>query len=275
MVVFSLFSMNSCLTIASVFHLPCPASSKCGLPLGSFFYEFNNTMWAPTWRCVPYKNLISWKKALEYLPCYTRRICSIQAIAIFNFYICSKIWPCFLALLSSARLEHALVVFNKLNFMEIQFFPALWKPSETLLFIQKREKASYLPKSHPHSDVKKISHHVHTFHSVFSLTSCWASSLVKNAQTTLAWKFLWRILDLLQLWEISNTHPWNTVLESARCLFTLLRFFWQPLRRKTSIQYKKKERLYLIKWLLPRDVTFHKPHFFLLHVICSKFGLLK
>lgn len=139
----------------------------------------------------------------------------------------------------------------------------------------KREKASYLPKSHPHSDVKKISHHVHTFHSVFSLTSSWASSLVKNAQTTLAWKFLWRILDLLRLWEISNTHPWNTVLESARCLSTLLRFFWQPLRRKTSIQYKKKERLYLIKWLLPRDVTFHEPHFFLLHVICSKLGLLK
>lgn len=82
--------MNSCPIIASVFHLPHPASSKCSLPFRSFFWEYNNTTWALTGRHIPCNNLIWWKKPLGYLPCYIHRICSIQITAIFTFYVCSK-----------------------------------------------------------------------------------------------------------------------------------------------------------------------------------------
>jgi len=182
-------------------------------------------MWELTWRCASCKNFIWWKKALEYLPCYTHGICSNQAITIFT-YVQHKIWPCFRGLLSSVSLEHALIGFNKLNFMEIWCFPALWKPPETSLFIQKGRRLLTYQKATPLWCWKDFSlWTVHSFHSVFSLTSYLASSLLKKAKTILAWKFLWRVLPLLWLWEMRNTHLWKNCPRISKVSFHLSEVF--------------------------------------------------
>lgn len=152
-------------------------------------------------------------------------------------YVKNKIWPWFLGLLSSATLEHALVGFNNLNFMEIQCFPALWKPPKSSLFLQKGKRLVTYQKATPTLMLKR-SITMDCSYLPFSIFLSIIFSFFIGEESTDSTGMKIFVENIRSAVVVGDEkHPAvKHILELARCLSTLLRFSWQPLRKKTSIQ---------------------------------------